>query len=82
MVKKKNIRNEGQEPQYYIEQHHEPIISKKVWEEVQAILEERSETIKQKRSAPLPDINEYKNEALIEKMVCGECSKPVGSLFE
>ena len=74
---KKNIRNEGQEPQYYIEQHHEPIISKKVWEEVQAILEERSETIKQKRSAPLPDINEYKNEALIEKMVCGECSKPV-----
>lgn len=26
---KKNVPNEGQEPKYYIEEHHEPIISKK-----------------------------------------------------
>lgn len=74
---KKNIRNEGQEPQYYIDRHHEPIVSSKVWEEVQHILEERAEAIKEKRSSPMADIGEYKNEALLEKMVCGECGKPV-----
>lgn len=75
--RKKNVPNEGQEPQYYIEQHHEPIVSKKKWDEVQTILEQRAEAIKQKRAAPPPDINENKNETFLEKMICGECSKQV-----
>ena len=75
--RKKNVPNEGQEPQYYIEEHHEPIIPKKKWEEVQKILDERAEAIKRKRSAPLPEINENKNETFLEKMICGECSKQV-----
>ncbi len=74
---KRNVLNEGQEPQYYIEDHHEPIVSKKKWEEVQNILDERAEVIKQKRSAPLPEINEDKNEAFLDKVVCGECTKQV-----
>ncbi|WP_079525504.1 recombinase family protein [Solibacillus isronensis] len=75
--RKKNIPNEGQEPQYYIEAHHEPIIPKKKWDEVQKILDERAEEVKKKRSAPLPEINENKNETFLEKMICGECSKQV-----
>ncbi|UTW70855.1 recombinase family protein [Anaerobacillus sp. HL2] len=60
--RKKNVPNEGQEPQYYIEQHHEPIVSEKIWDEVQTILEQRAEAIKQKRAAPPPDINKNKND--------------------
>ena len=74
---KRNVLNEGQEPQYYIEEHHEQIIPKKKWEEVQKILDERAEAVKQKRSAPLPEINEDKNEAFLDKVACGECSKQV-----
>lgn len=75
--RKKNVPNEGQEPQYYIEQHHEPIVSKKIWDEVQTILEQRAEAIKQKRASPPPDINRNKNDTFLEKMSCGECSKQV-----
>ncbi|WP_138420462.1 recombinase family protein [Aquibacillus sediminis] len=73
--RKKNVPNEGQEHQYYIEEHHEPIIPQKKWDEVQKILDERAQEVKKKRSAPLPEINENKNETFLEKMICGECSK-------
>ena len=41
-VRKKNIPNEGQEPQYYVEDHHRSY-QKKKWEEVQKILDEPAE---------------------------------------
>lgn len=37
----KSIKNDGLEPQYFIEDHHEPIIDKKTWLLVQQMREER-----------------------------------------
>lgn len=37
----KSVKNDGREPQYFIEDHHEPIIDKKTWLIAQKIREER-----------------------------------------
>lgn len=37
----KSVRNDGREPQYFIEDHHEPIIDKKTWLTAQKIRKER-----------------------------------------
>lgn len=40
-AEKQLIRNKGEAPQYYIEEHHEAIITPKEWEDVQEIINER-----------------------------------------
>ncbi|MED1601769.1 recombinase family protein [Alkalihalophilus marmarensis] len=71
---KRPIINQGEAPQYYIEEHHEAIIDPKEWEEVQAILDERARVAMEK-SAPHKDVGEHKIEVLTNKMYCGECGQ-------
>ena len=40
-ISKRRLENMGEEEQYYIEDHHEPIVSKEVWEKAQKIREAR-----------------------------------------
>lgn len=37
----KSVKNDGRETQYYVQDHHEPIIERKVWLAVQKLLKER-----------------------------------------
>ncbi|MGF7186608.1 DNA invertase Pin-like site-specific DNA recombinase [Desulfitispora alkaliphila] len=69
--------NNGELPQYFIEQHHEPIISSSDWEEVQVILKERTETFAKKERNKYPK-DQYKNKAFIKKFTCGECGNLIG----
>lgn len=78
-LQSKVIRNQGEEPQYYIENHHEAIIKPEDWDRVQDILEER----KRNKGFILDDHRKYekdvlKNEAFIEKLYCGECGYMMG----
>lgn len=70
---RKTVRNEGQEPQYYIESHHEPIIDSETWEEVQLILERRQREYAE-RNAPVEDIGKKRNSTFEGNMYCGRCS--------
>lgn len=49
-LNKTRIANDGREVQYYIEEHHEPIVSKVVFSRVQEELQRRADMKKQKRS--------------------------------
>ncbi|WP_161974843.1 recombinase family protein [Bacillus timonensis] len=76
-LQSKVVRNQGEEPQYYIENHHEAIIKPKDWERVQDILEERRKGfIKEENQKYEKD--EMKNEEFIEKLYCGECGYLMG----
>ncbi len=78
-LQSKVVRNQGEEPQYYIENHHEAIIKPKDWDRVQDILEERKRNkgfIKDGHQKYEKD--EVKNEAFIEKLYCGECGYLMG----
>jgi len=46
----KSVKNNGIEPQYFIEDHHEPIIDKTEWKLAQAIRLERRYTRRSRRS--------------------------------
>jgi len=50
VLNKTRIPNDGREVQYYIEDHHEPIVSKDVFSRVQEELQRRAEMKKEKRS--------------------------------
>lgn len=49
-LNKTRIANDGREVQYYIEEHHEPIISRAVFSRVQDELQRRSDMKKQRRT--------------------------------
>ncbi|MFZ3578063.1 recombinase family protein [Virgibacillus sp. DJP39] len=76
-LQSKVIRNQGEEPQYYIENHHEAIIKPKDWDRVQDILEERKKGFI-KDGHRKYEKDEMKNEAFIEKLYCGECGYLMG----
>jgi hypothetical protein len=69
--------NQGELPQYYIEGHHEAIIDPKEWDDVQAIIEERSTAYKSRMSSKYIAPT-HKNEAFSHKLECGECGHGVG----
>jgi site-specific DNA recombinase len=76
-LQSKVIRNQGEEPQYYIENHHEAIIKPRDWDQVQDILEERKKGFI-KDGHRKYEKDEMKNEAFIEKLYCGECGYLMG----
>lgn len=80
-AEKQVVRNQGEEPQYYIEHHHEAIIDPEVWEEVQAIIEERERAFA-KRKSPIEDQQEKRNQVLKESLYCGVCGSPVSHFRE
>lgn len=64
---KKTVRNKGQKPQYYVEENHEPIISRKMYETVQLELERRRE-----KHCKMVEPQKY---AFTGKIVCENCGK-------
>ncbi|MDO4301296.1 MAG: recombinase family protein [Clostridia bacterium] len=66
---KKKKKNEGEIPQYYVEGNHEAIISPKVFDQVQALMEIR-EPIKSRNSC----VNIFSS-----KIKCGDCGGWYGS---
>ena len=76
-LQSKVIRNQGEEPQYYVENHHEAIIKPKDWDRVQVILEERKKGFIKEGNQKY-EKDKMKNEAYIEKLYCGECGYLMG----
>ena len=70
---KKNVKNEGQYPQYYVENAHPPIVPKEVFMRVQGELMQQ-EKVKQETGKRLRTTHSL---ALFGKVRCGEC----GSLY-
>ena len=42
-ISKKRVKNQGEQDRYYVENHHEPIISRELFDEVQEIRKKRAE---------------------------------------
>ena len=64
---KKTRRNKGEKAQYYVENNHEPIISREMYEAVQLEFERRRE-----KHCKIVIPQKY---AFTKKIVCGNCSK-------
>lgn len=47
-IEKKRIKNQGQGDQYYFENHHEPIVSREIWEQANQLYKIRCEEAKKK----------------------------------
>ncbi|MFK4439701.1 recombinase family protein [Paenibacillus sp. RC21] len=71
----KRIRNKGQEQQYLIEDNHEPIVSKELFEAVQKEKERRAKL----KGSVMGDSKRYSSKyALSSKVYCGCC----GAIFK
>lgn len=69
----KRKKNRGELPQYYIKDNHEPIISRKEFELVQKIREDRAG----KHGNIIGDREKYKNRyPFTYKIVCNNCGRP------
>ena len=70
---KKRIKNKGDVQMYYIEEDHEPIIDKKIWECVQLESERRAAFLKEhciKSYSANTETNPFSS-----KIICGICNK-------
>lgn len=76
-ISKKVIKNTGQLPKVLIQNHHEPIISREVFDAVQEETARRNAaTASTKKSAPT-GLGKYSGKhALTGILVCGECGTP------
>lgn len=63
-LEKKSERNQGQVPRYYVENSHEPIVPKEIFEAVQAEMVRRKEQKESWYSSPFT-----------RKVSCGECGQ-------
>ncbi|WP_297418967.1 recombinase family protein [Clostridium sp.] len=73
---KKRVENNGEVPQYYVEESHPAIINKEMWEAVQLEMERRqlfSEKYKMQKVEP-----GLKNNPMAGKIICGSCSRSFG----
>jgi hypothetical protein len=67
-ISKRKVKNTGQLPQYYVQDHHEAIIPKDMFEAVQAEIKRRSDNHKPKRKPPERG---YTFTGLIRCSICG-----------
>jgi DNA invertase Pin-like site-specific DNA recombinase len=63
----KTVVNRGHKPQYYVEDHHEGIVSKEDFQKVQEIMNENKTTQSNK--------GRYKRSAITSRIVCASCGK-------
>jgi len=71
-ISKRRIANRGEEDQYYIKDHHEPIIERKTFEKAQEILSKRSFSRKPKDSNATRE--KYSRKYAFSSMIeCGFC---------
>lgn len=75
---KKKVLNKGIVPQYYIENDHEPIISRELFHKVQEEKARRSSLYRPaSRKKDLPEKSKYSSKyALSDIMICAECGHP------
>ena len=66
-ITKRKLRNDGQLPQYYVEESHEPIIEPKIFELVQGLIKTRGD-----KFTPTSSGNTY---PFTGKIKCGCCGK-------
>lgn len=67
-ISKKNMRNHGERPMYYVENDHEPIISKEMFKQVQQEIERRKEKFSVNSKAPKSSLFT----GMIHCMMCGK----------
>ena len=77
-LSKKRVKNRGIVPQYYIEDDHEPIISKELFHQVQEEKVRRASIYKPaSRKRDTPQKSKYSSKyVLSDIMVCAECGQP------
>ena len=77
-LSKKRVKNRGIVPQYYIEDDHEPIISKELFHQVQEEKVRRASIYKPaSRKQDTPQKRKYSSKyVLSDIMVCAECGQP------
>jgi len=69
-ITKKPKKNKGERDQYYIKNHHEPIIDRDTWDKVQKVMKERANRVGNKRDE---DFNvRYPFSGIF---ICGFCQK-------
>ena len=73
-LRSKLVKNVGQLPMYYIKDHHEGIVSREIYDAVQAEIARRN-ALKSpsKKYAPTGQGAHASKYALSERLVCGEC---------
>ena len=80
---KKKMKNQGEFPQYYIEDDHEAIIDKDTFERVQVIINDRANKYAGTLKEPADSQNKYPrredgNYLFTKKIICGVCGHPFG----
>jgi len=75
-LNKKRVKNDGQVPQYYVEDSHPAIIDKDTWEAVQLEMERRK-VFAEKHGIGLIDYATV-NSPFSGKVICGKCGKAFG----
>ncbi|OOM58472.1 recombinase family protein [Clostridium beijerinckii] len=73
---KKRVENKGEVPQYYVEDSHEAIIDKEMWEAVQLEMERRR-AFAEKHKLQKTD-HGLKDNPLAGKIICGNCGRAFG----
>jgi len=69
-LKKRSVKNKGQLDSYYIEDNHDPIVSKETWDKVQQEFQRRGKT---KGNVP-GNTNKYQNRYPLTRMLyCSKC---------
>ena len=72
----KSKRNDDR-PQYYVENNHPPIVSKEVFDRVQAEMARRTSKRKVKEVGTKTDSGKYSSKyALTDMLICGHCGTP------
>ena len=76
-ISKKVVKNQGERPMYYIENHHEAIIPKVIFQRVQEEMTRRASKRKVMQKSGKTEQGKYSAKyALSEILVCGECRTP------
>ena len=76
-ISKKVKKNNGELPMYYVENHHEGIISREVFQRVQEEMARRTSKRKVMQKTGKTEQGKYSGKyALSELLVCGECRTP------
>ena len=76
-ISKKVVKNQGELPMYYIENHHQGIIPKELFQRVQEEMARRTSKRKVMQKTGKAEQGKYSAKyALSELLVCGECGTP------
>ena len=75
VISKKVVKNNGQLPKYLIQNHHEGIVTRELFQAVQAELARRSALRSDSKQAATGRSCYTSKYALSDRLVCGECGK-------